>query len=56
MAELPYIKDVALLDRLEWVRTLAHRERLRILGLLAREPLTGTMAAERLGIRANLAH
>ncbi len=51
-----YIKDFELLDRLDWIKTLAHKERLAMVSLLAREPLTGTMVAEHLGIAANLAH
>lgn len=51
-----YIKDFELLDRLDWIKTLANKGRMAMVSLLAREPLTGTMVAERLGIPANLAH
>jgi leucyl aminopeptidase (aminopeptidase T) len=51
-----YIKDFELLDRLDWIKTLANKDRMAMVGLLAREPLTGSMVAERLGMPANLAH
>ena len=52
----PYIKDFELLDRLDWIKTLANKDRMAMVGLLAREPLTGSMVADRLGMPANLAH
>jgi leucyl aminopeptidase (aminopeptidase T) len=51
-----YIKDFELLDRLDWIKTLADKGRMAMVSLLAREPLTGSMVAERLGMPANLAH
>ena len=54
MRDAFYIKDFALLDRLDWIKTLADRGRMAMVSLLAREPLTGSMVAERLGMPANL--
>jgi leucyl aminopeptidase (aminopeptidase T) len=51
-----YIKDFELLNRLDRIKTLADRGRMAMVSLLAREALTGSMVAERLGMPANLAH